>query len=223
MQELTEVFKGIEIPVQVLDDKNMWFTISAVTTKYNKNITDWKNSRRVQETLRILETNKDIKGILIGEDAMGRTKIHKKLFVSYARFVSVEFEIKADEMITDILLGEKRLCEQKFTHLENQLQISREQTRIAQSNKHKVYKDGFMSLSKYIKDKSIPLTQEKAFDILHEKNLIGFKQVLVNRRVLLDDTLGRQNGDGVIEFNSRALDSVFVEYVYAAPTLFESE
>jgi len=100
------------------------------------------------------------------------------------------------------------------------LDLVRKDLKQAQSNKRKTYKDGFMSLSKYLSDNEIILNQDEAFGILYAKDLIGFKEVPTIRRVLLDETLGRQDNFGVIEFNSRALDGIFAEYISRQPTLF---
>jgi len=111
MKELTRAFNGIEIPVEVIDDENMYFTVSAISTKYNKKVADWRNQKRVKELLIMVGKATGIKQSLIKQDALGRTQIHKDMFVSFARFVSVEFEYASNKIIMDILLGSKRICE----------------------------------------------------------------------------------------------------------------
>ena len=42
-----EVFHDAEHPIQYIDENNMWFTVSAVSTKFNKKVADWKNQKRL--------------------------------------------------------------------------------------------------------------------------------------------------------------------------------
>jgi len=90
-----------------------------------------------------------------------------------------------------------------------QLKLSQAETKKAQSNNRKVYKDGFMSLTKYIKDNDLNLKQSEAFKILNDIGAIEYRETTTIRAILIDETLGRQIDFGVIEFNSRALDSIF--------------
>ena len=105
MRELTKIFGGVEIPVQIINEKNMYFTVSSIARENNKNITEWKNSKRVKELLIVLDKSNDINSNLIKVDSLGRTQIHNSLFVNFARFISVEFEIASNQIIMDILLG----------------------------------------------------------------------------------------------------------------------
>ena len=180
MKELTKVFKKVDIPVEVLDDENMWFDISGVAKKYGKNITDWKNSKRVKETISLLEKSNTLDLIKIEKKAGNqvRTKIHKKLFVNFARFISVEFEIEADKIITDILLGEKQLCEKQFAEL--QKQIEQKEDKIKQLSE-KVYArpngNGFETVHRIISDYGINITP-------HDLNEILYKRGLLNRKIV---------------------------------------
>ena len=58
------------------------------------------------------------------------------------------------------------------------------------------------------------------FKMLEGFNIVGDRVVPVTRKFLLDETFGRQNGDAVIEFNSRSLDLIFKDYVRSYPSLF---
>jgi len=84
----------------------------------------------------------------------------------------------------------------------------------------KTYKKGFMSLGKYLKENNIIMTKETAFAMLSKYDIIEHRDVLTSKIFLLDDSFGRQTGDSVIEFNSRALDLIFRDYVRVEPTLF---
>ena len=93
--------------------------------------------------------------------------------------------------------------------------------KIAQQNNRKIYKDGFVSLNKYVNDRELNLSRDQAFGVLLTKGLLEYKEVVTNRLILLDETLGRQIDNGVIEFNSRALDSIFSDFVHKEPSLFD--
>ena len=113
MKELTRAFNGIEIPVEVIDDENMYFTVSAIARDNGKNITDWKNSKRTLELTKALDKSNTYDLIKV-EKEKGKqevTKIHNSLFVNFARFISVDFEIASNKIIMDILLGSKKICE----------------------------------------------------------------------------------------------------------------
>ena len=104
-----------------------------------------------------------------------------------------------------------------------QLEMAQNNLKIAQSNNRKIYKDGFMSLTKYLNDNDIDMNQAKAFERLNQLGVIEYQETTVIRAVLVDETMGRQNDLGVIEFNSRALDSIFGDYVNREATLFDIE
>jgi len=89
-----------------------------------------------------------------------------------------------------------------------------------QVKKYKTYKNGNMSLSKYLKDRNIPMTLETAFEKLALEKIIESRDVVVSKKFLANEVFGIQNGDAVIEFNPRALDTVFDEYIILEPNLF---
>ncbi len=220
MKELTKAFNGTTIPIEIIDDENMYFTISAIARDNGKNITEWKNSKRVKELVRSLDKSNGIKGNLIAEDSQGRTKIHNSLFVNFARFVSVDFEIVSNKIIMDILLGEKIICDRKFEVLTNQLQLSQAETKKAQSNKMKTYRNDRVALRKYLSDNEIDLSEESAWLKLLDEEIISVRDHTTLRKFLNNSYYGVQEGAGTIEFNSRALDDVFSDYVKRDATLF---
>jgi len=228
MKELTKVFRGIDIPVEVIDDENMWFDISSISSRYNKRVSRWRQTDAFKEYIKVVQKCTNLTEPELIRQVGNQTKIHRKIFVNYARYINAEFAYRADEIITDILLGEKSLCYSRYKELEiakskkdEQLKISQRNLKEAQSNNRKFYKDGFMSLNKYLKDNEIPLNRDEAFDILYKLDAIEYRDVTSIRRVLVDETFGRQSADGVIEFNSRALDSVFSKYIIVAVNLFD--
>ena len=100
-------------------------------------------------------------------------------------------------------------------------EIAHNEIKQLQVKRLKTYSHGFMSLRKYLKDNDINLTEETAWSMLLQCNAVEKRDTLVSKTFLLDDTFGKQIGDSVIEFNSRALDNVFSNYVNVEPSLFE--
>jgi len=114
MVALTKIFNGTELPIEAINENEFMVNIAGIAKAHGKNITDWKDSKRVKETLSVLEKSNDLKGNLIDFSINGKTMIHNKLLVNFARFISVEFEIWADKMIFDIITGsmaDKHQCE----------------------------------------------------------------------------------------------------------------
>ena len=226
MKELTRVFDGHNIEIEIIDEENMYFTVGSIARKYGKNITEWKESKRIKETIRMLEKSNGLNLNLIKENAFGKTQIHKKLFVNFARFISVAFEIKADEIITEILLDGKHLCEKEravfanqLQSVQNQLEISQQQTIEAITGK--IYKDGLIALSTYIKNRELTISLYGAFEILKEKNIVEVKQVEAWRKVLIDGEYGVQKEHtDVIEFDTKMLDEIFFGKVMTQSGLF---
>ncbi len=104
----------------------------------------------------------------------------------------------------------------------NRIQLETAHSEIKQLTikRMKTYKDGFMSLNKYLKEKNINLTNETAWSMLVKYDIVEHRDVLTSKVFLMDETFGRQTGDSVIEFNSRSLDLIFNEYIHTQPDLF---
>ena len=185
MKELTRVFSGISIPVEIIDDKNMYFNISGIANKFGKNITEWKNSRRVKELLSRLEKSNSLNLNFIDERLHGVTKIHNTLLINFARFISVDFEIASNEILMDILLGNKALHDKKELELlntislkENQLKISQNQTQEAVRKRYASSGDEyFCCVKKYINENELDISSEDFNTILLDEDVITQKKV----------------------------------------------
>ena len=95
MKELTKIFNNIEIPVEVEDEENIWFDVSNIIKENKVNFTEWKNGKRILKLISNYEKSNNIKRHLIDDKIHGKNFIHRKMFISFARFVSIEFEMKA--------------------------------------------------------------------------------------------------------------------------------
>ena len=173
MKELSKIFNGVNIPVEIVDEENIWFDVSEINNANGRRINEWKESKRVKEALKLHEKSCNIKRSLIDTEIRGKNFIHRKMLVSYARFISTEFEVKADEMIMEILLGEKHLCDEKFVQLEEQLKISQKQTKEAKRKNHAYPRgNGFETKTRIIEDHSINITHNDFNEIMEEVGLL---------------------------------------------------
>ena len=98
----------------MITDDEFYIDVSGISREYGKDFRDWVENPKVSEMIKL---RSEARGLNESELVLriGNTqKIHNKLLVSFARFISVKFEIWADDMIYDLLTGKKQL------ELENQ-------------------------------------------------------------------------------------------------------
>jgi len=212
MNELSKVFNGTPIKVQETNGE-LFFDISGVSGRYKKNITDWKNSKETLNYIEELEKSNPLDYIKVIKErgSQPKTFIHKKLLMLFARFINVKFAIWCDEIIESILIGEKSLINNQLLMKETQLKNAQKQLSEVSKNNMKTYKDGFMSLRKYIKDRNIKISQDLAIEKLLENKIIDYKEVVINKQQLIESYYGYQESEGTgIKFNPRALDELFV-------------
>ncbi len=211
MQELTKVFHGIDIPVEYIDEENMWFDVSGVAHKHGKKITDWNNAKRTKEIVKEVE-----KSLSLGEHKLIKkvgqnTKIHRSLFVNFARFISVEFEIAADKIMMDILLGKKHLCEEERQSFKNEIYTL--ELKLQDANELKTYKEGRMALRKYLKDRGLKkdIKEDIAWEVLVIKGIVKNEIVPTLKRALIDYDYGYQTDIRKAPvFNPDKLDEIFL-------------
>lgn len=189
MQELTRVFNNINIPVEIQDENNMWFDVSSINKEMKVNFLNWKNNKQTKKLLSLINGRISLKRPLIDDEVYGKNFIHRKMFISYARFISVEFEAKADEIIMDLLMGDKILCQQetKQLQLENkqiqkQLEISQKETIEA---KRKIYayprNNGFETVTRIIEDYAINITAHDLNEILAKHGLLQVEIIEIKK------------------------------------------
>jgi hypothetical protein len=113
MKELTKVFDGNELRVDMINDKEFYIDVTGIARKYGKDITGWIRSKGTVEYMSELLTENPAR-TLIKTEARGSTKIHNKMLIPFARFISAKFAVWADNMIYDIITGnlaDKYQCE----------------------------------------------------------------------------------------------------------------
>lgn len=218
-----KVFGDVNLSVEIIDDENMYFDISGISNKFNKRFDRYTSRSDFKEYLKSVKNVHNLNETELIRKSGHQIKIHNVLLIDYARWINSDFAVWSDKIIFDIFKGDKILCDKQFEMQKKQLQIVQQNLKEVQLNKMKTYKDGFKSLRKYLKDNGIEMSEDVAWNILLDKGLIVEADIVVKRKILHDETLGRQDGFGVIEFNSRALDSIFAKFVVRHSTLFDKE
>lgn len=218
MKELTKVFGDTPINVEKINEE-LFFDISGIAKRYKKQFSHWENLESTKEYLRLLKDTYELqlsKTILkIGNDV----KIHRRLLVKFARWINPKFELWCDEIIYSIAIGEKELINNQLIMKDTQLRNAQKQLNEISKNGMKTYRDGFMSLRKYLKDREIDIKEDLAIEKLLENNIVEYKEVFVNKQQLIDNNFGFQESESVgIKFNPRALDEIFYT---AMPSLFD--
>ena len=107
MKELTQVFNGTLLKVEAINDKEFMVDVSGIAKAYGKSIAKWKDTDRFKELAKIRKST--FKGNLTEtrQGNGGYTKIHNSMLVSFARFISAEFEVWCDDFIYDYLTADK--------------------------------------------------------------------------------------------------------------------
>ncbi len=179
--------------------------------------------RSVQTLMRKKEKSFEKLGLFLPAKAQGISDF-KSLILNEPQATFLITLMKNNEIVTEFKLSlvmefyrmREQLCEVNRI----QLETAHQEIKQLQVKRLKTYSHGFMSLRKYLKDNEINLTEETAWSLLLAYGVVIQRDVLVSKKFLADDTFGKQVGDSVIEFNSRALDNVFASHVNREPTLF---
>lgn len=222
MKELTKVFKDVEIHIDVIDDKNVMFDISGIAHKYGKTISEWSKSKRISEKIKNLEKS----GFLNKNKAIVKiantTKIHNRLFVDFARWINPTFDIYADEIIYDILSGNKKVIETEKTELIKEIKIKEvyfknqlsEKDKEIEKAKRKSYayeRDGnYQCLTRIIKDTNADISVSTLKKILLKEKMVLEKEVTVTVPVANKYESIEENGQ--ILFNKDSVMKIFSKY-----------
>lgn len=193
MKELTKVFKGVSIPVEIIDEKNIYFDITGISKKYGKNITDWQKAKRTLELVEALEKSNGSDLIKVQKIKGKNTaiKIHNTLLINFARFISVDFEIASNEIIYDILTGDKVLIENEKKVLldrldQKEVQLIKAQKEIIEA-KRKSYaytRNGkFQCVTNIIRECNANISSNTLNKILLDKKVIGEKEYTCKKYV----------------------------------------
>ncbi len=211
MEELISIMPVIfgEERVDSVDSRTLYKELGLVKGQYSRWIKNYVNNYDFEENFDYITLDINVEGIktktyIISTDMakeicmMSNTEVGSEI---RKYFIRVE-KLKCDTNKSQLEAAQKRI---------KQLSVKRMKT----------YKDGFVSLRKYLKDNDIKMTEETAWSMLVAKKVVENRDVYVSKKFLTNEIFGRQNGDAAIEFNTRALDTIFSNFIKAEPTLFE--
>ena len=176
MKELTKIFNGTELSIKDIDGE-LYFNVSGISNKYNKRFSEWANQKQTKKYLSSVGIPTCINSSLIINEVVGEIFIHRKLLVKFARFISIDFEIWADELIYSILTG-------KVSLLNKQLQ--QKDKSIKEMSKRIYAKpngSGLELVTRIQKDFGLDITPHDLNLLLVSKGLLQVEEVVVERLV----------------------------------------
>jgi len=219
MNELVKVYQIMfgEDKINATDGRELYKKLGLAKDQYKRWIENYVNNYDFEEGFDYLIVDKNT-DINVGINLHGNTKNDYIISSDMAKEICMMTNNDIGSKIRKYYIAlERKQCDTS----KNQLYMAHNEIKQLQVKRLKTYSHGFISLRKYLKDNDINLTEETAWSMLLQCNAVEKRDTLVSKTFLLDDTFGKQIGDSVIEFNSRALDDVFSNYVNVEPSLFE--
>ena len=125
MKELTKVFNGTPLQVEMLNDKEFMVNVSGIANKHGKKFSEFENRKSFKEYLKEVEKSLPLNSILIDKEIHNKTMIHSKILIEFARWLSPEFAVWCNEFIYDYLTSNKEAeiaqlkAEKKLCKVEN--------------------------------------------------------------------------------------------------------
>jgi len=95
----------------------------------------------------------------------------------------------------------------------NKLAVETLELELIEAKEMKTYKDGYMSLRKFIKKNGKFMKESEAWDLLVEDGYVKNIYPEVIKRKLLDTTIGRQKKGEAPVFNPSELRDIFSEHI----------
>jgi len=217
MQELTKVFNGQPLRIEMIDEDKMefWVDISGITKEHGKFIKDYEKRDRFKEMLKYGE--KSVSDVLLKSGHS--VKIHSSILINFASWLSIEFEVWANDFVFSYLTGkfeaEKNGLTSKVKEIENKYseQISDLKCKINEKTQHKLvtYRDDTQSLRKWIQDKfpEYAISEKELWEFLenHHDKILRDETIRRYKKILLHEGLGKQVGDS-IAFNEEVLSYI---------------
>jgi len=120
MTSITKVFNGEPLPIEVINDREFMIDVSGVINAYNKEHGTYKRFSRWKDDavgyIDAVRAGTNLKQDKLIFESGNVKKIHNKLLISFARYLSDEFAVWCDNTIYDILLGLKDDQIEKLTN-----------------------------------------------------------------------------------------------------------
>ena len=211
-KDLMKVFDGIPLSISTINDEEFMVDVSGISRKNGKNFKEWSEGKRIKEIIKIYEKSYNLEQSELVLISGNKQSIHNKLLVPFARFISAEFEVWADNMIFDLLTGKKKL------ELENQIksieavnkkyekmsiELSKTKEELEKKTQHKLitYQDNTMSLRKVVSDRfaEYDIKEKDLWKFLcdHSDNILEDRSIRTSKKILLNNRYGKQVGDSI--------------------------
>jgi len=191
MKELTKIFNGSELNIEMINDIEFMINVSGVANKYGKKFSEFENRKSFKEYLSIVEKSLPLNTTLINKEIHNKTMIHNKILIEFARWLNVEFAVWCDDFIYSYLTEEKtkyisQLEEQcniqnvKLEQKQFQLETSQKELLTAKRKIYASSKDGDRKrISRIIKDYAINATPKEMNEMLFEYGLCDRDELLI--------------------------------------------
>ena len=214
MQELTKVFNGEPLRIEMIDEDKMefWVDISGVALKNKKKISDYTKRDSFKNRLRVREKSQSEVLLNIGQTV----KIHSCMLINFATWVNDEFGVWCEDFIFDYLIQKRQDAinglSTKQLEIENKYakQISDLKCKVNEKTQHKLitYRDNTQSLRKWVQDK-FPGYEIKEKDLWrflenHRDEIVTEVPARSSRKILKNLDLGKEVGSS-IAFNEDIL------------------
>ena len=209
--KIMKVFRGEALSVEMIGENDFIVDISGIIAKHNietgenKRLSKWEETDGFKNYLRQRGISPS-EGVLKSGNSV---KIHNKLLINFAMWLSVDFCIFAEDLIYDLLTGKKQLelenqtkslvaIEQKYSK-----QISDLKEKVNRRTQHKLitYQDNTMSLRKVVSDRFVEydIKEKDLWKFLcdHSDRILEDRSIRTSKKVLLDNRYGKQVGDSV--------------------------
>jgi len=187
MKELIKVFNGAELNIEMINETEFMIDVSGIMTKNNKRFSRWEevNLNYIKLVQKRTNLNKTDLIRVVGHT----TKIHNKLLVNFARYISDDFAVWCDDFIYKYLTEEKT---KYISKLEEQCNINQnkvEQLKVQLSESGRVIKrfserayakrrDGnLQTVTRIIRDYELDVTPNKLNELLVKNNLLDFEVI----------------------------------------------
>ncbi|EJF06812.1 KilA-N domain-containing protein [Thiovulum sp. ES] len=106
-------FKNTSLEIDFSLDESIYLNATKVAEAFGKDLSNWKRSAQTKEYIDALVSSvnftklniseKDLFKVVLGKGKTQGTWIHKKLIISFARWLDAKFSVWCDEVIEEIL------------------------------------------------------------------------------------------------------------------------
>ena len=184
MKELSTIFNGVEMAVEVRDNDEMFFDISGIANKYGKRFSNFEKLDNTQNYLKSVRKVTLLNKTELIRKVGNSTIVHHLIMIEFARWINPAFSVLANKIVFDVLTEGCKVNEKKVNKLESKL-IKKEE-RIAELQK-KVYAKprgkGFETVTRIISDYKVDLSATDFNKLLISEGYLSEEQYIAIRYI----------------------------------------